>query len=733
MAKHAAVMFSYAFSIIVLALSLLCKAIDEDRNVHVVYLGSLPDDELYSPLSHHLSILQRVVGRSSVANLLLRSYKRSFNGFAANLTDHEREELANMKEVVSVFPSTTFQLQTTRSWEFMGFNEKIRRNPTIESDVIIGILDSGIWPESESFKDESFGPAPKKWTGDCKGGQNFTCNNKLVGARFYSSSESARDGMGHGTHTASTAAGNVVKDVSFYGLAQGTARGGVPSARVAAYSICSAEGCQSSDILAAFDDAIADGVDIITVSLGSSSAIPIAHDPIAIGSYHAIQKGILTSHAAGNSGPTAGTVSSVAPWILTVAASSIDRGIIDKVVLGNGKTLVGNSVNSFTSNGTSFPIVEGKDVRNRICTEVEAGHCEILCIDSDAVKGKIVLCDQLSGDVEARRAAAMGTILKNNRPEFAGVSAVLPLPALALRDEEYNVVMSYMNSTKDPRANILSSEIIKDDAAPVVASFSSRGPNVFLPEIIKPDISAPGVDILAAYSPLAPITNSQEDKRRVKYTLLSGTSMACPHAAGAAAYVKELHPDWSPAAIKSSLMTTTWPMNDTGNSPGEYAHGSGHINPLKAIDPGLVYEASKEDYIKFLCMVFDEAGVRLISGQNRTCSTGSEKESPRDHNYPSLAGVVTPMKPFSISFHRRVKNVGLSNSTYKANILPNSGVDIRVVPELLSFKSLNEEKTFDVTIAGKPLQDGSHVSSSLVWSDGTHSVRSPILISTTRT
>ncbi|XP_061998862.1 subtilisin-like protease SBT4.3 [Rosa rugosa] len=729
MAKHGALLFSYAVTILILTLNLLCNAVDEDRHAHVVYLGSLPDDKLYSPLSHHLSILQRVVGRESAANLLIKNYKRSFNGFSANLTEHEREELANMKEVVSVFPSTTFQLQTTRSWEFMGFNEKIRGNAIVESDVIIGVLDTGIWHESESFKDEGFGPAPKKWKGTCKGGQNFTCNNKLIGARFYSSSDSAKDVIGHGTHTASTAAGNLVKDVSFYGLAQGTARGGVPSARVAAYSVCSADGCKSYDILAAFDDAIADGVDIITVSLGASSAIPIAHDPIAIGFYHAIQKGILTTNAAGNNGPIGGTVSSVAPWMLTVAASSMDRGIIDKVVLGNGRTLVGNSVNSFTSNETGFPIVEGKDVCNKRCTEVQAGHCEDLCIDNDAVKGKIVLCDELTGNVEARRAGAIGTVLKNNIPAFEGVSEVLLLPAVALRDEEYIVVKSYMNSTKHPRANILRSEIIKDDFAPMVASFSSRGPNKFLPEIIKPDVSAPGVDILAAYSPVAPITKSAEDKRRVRYTLLSGTSMACPHAAGAAAYVKEMHPDWSPTAIKSSLMTTTWPMSDTSNFLGEYAYGSGHINPLKAIDPGLVYEPSKEDYINFLCMVFDEADVRLISGLNRNCPTSFDKGSPKDHNYPSLASVVTPTIPFNISFHRTVKNVGLSNSTYKAKILPNSEVDIKVVPEVLSFNSLNEEKTFDVIIVGKALQVGSYVSSSLIWSDGTHNVRSPILIS----
>jgi subtilisin family serine protease len=170
--------------------------------------------------------------------------------------------------------------------------------------------------------------------------QHSFCS-KLIGARYYSSTESARDDTGHGTHTASTVAGNAVKDVSFYGLAQGTARGGVPSARIAAYKVCtSSRLCSAHDTLAAFDDAIADGVDIITASVAFSMIQEFDVDPLSIGAFHAMERGILTSHAAGNNGPSGATVSSVAPWMLTVAASSMDRRIIDKVVLGNGRTIV---------------------------------------------------------------------------------------------------------------------------------------------------------------------------------------------------------------------------------------------------------------------------------------------------------------------------------------------------------------------------------------------------------
>ncbi|XP_048425564.1 LOW QUALITY PROTEIN: subtilisin-like protease SBT4.4 [Pyrus x bretschneideri] len=694
--------------------------------VYIVYMGSLPDgDPAYSPLAHHLSILHSVVQDGSPENLLVRSYKRSFNGFAARLTHQESEKIANMKEVVSVFPSRMFQRQTTRSWDFMGLTEIASRNSSqLQSDVIVALFDSGVWPESESFKDEGLGPAPKHWKGVCDGGKNFTCNNKLIGARYYTS-ETARDDIGHGTHTSSTVAGSAVKDVTFYGLANGTARGGVPAARLVAYKVC--DPCRDHNILAAYDDAIADGVNIISISLVSDWITSIHQDVVAIGAFHAMKKGILVSQAGGNLGPVCASVTSVAPWILTVAASSIDRLFVDKVVIGNGKTVAGDDwINMFTLNGTSFPLIHGKDAATKNCTEDDARQCEEGCLVDDLVKGKIVVCDNVTGVIGANTAGALGSILFN--PFEVNIAVIPTLASAPLKKEEYNVVRSYMNSTRDPQGNILKSEVTKDPAAPTVLFFSSRGPNGILPDLVKPDISAPGYEILAAFPPVLPITDFPDDKRRAKYNIASGTSMACPHAAGVAAYVKAFHPDWSAAAIKSSIMTTAWPMNDTDNdvSNGAFAYGSGHINPVNAINPGLVYDASEEDYIKLLCTIYDEGTVRKISGDNSTCPTA--KGFVKDHNYPSMGAQVEVLKPFSINFHRRVKNVGLANSTYKAKIFSDSKVDIKVVPEVLSFDCLNEEKDFDVTVVGSGVRDQSQVSGSLVWSDGIYSVRSPIVV-----
>ncbi|XP_062079385.1 subtilisin-like protease SBT4.6 isoform X2 [Humulus lupulus] len=694
-------------------------------------MGAL-QDKLNSPMSQHHGILQSVIddGSTSVGDALVRSYSRSFNGFAAKLTEKQRLKIEGMKEVISVFPNKILYKQTTRSWDYMGFHKTVRRNPTVESDTIIGVIDSGIWPESKSFSDEGFGPPPKKWKGACNGGENFTCNNKIIGAQHYSTlagDSSTRDDDGHGSHTASTAAGNNVNHASFYDLKKGEARGGVPSARIAAYKVCNSKMCTAAAVMAAFDDAISDGVDIISISISFTGAVSFAEDPIAIGAFHAMEKGILTTHSAGNLGPSIGTVSSVAPWLMTVAASTTDQRIIDKVVLGNGMTIIGRSINSFKLNGTTFPLVRGEDASSQ-CSGLFSSICTNGCLDTNLIKGKIVMCDLYSGANEAFKAGALGCITTID--DFNDFSTIVPFPASVLNSTDYFAVLSYLNSTKNPEATILRSEFRKDYAAPTVASFSSRGPNTITPDIMKPDISAPGVNILAAYSPESSPTRVFDDKRRVNYNILSGTSMACPHVAGAAAYVKTFHPDWSPSAIKSSLMTTSWLMSNNTEQPnGEFDYGSGHVNPVQAINPGLVYEALEGDYIDFLCSIgYDDKKVRLISADNSSCPQNSDKGSPKDLNYPSMTAEVAPGKSFSIQFRRRVKNVGQANSTYKATIYSKSLTGIKVVPEVLSFQSLNEEKSYDVIVNGSGLSDNSMVSASLVWSDGIHSVRSPIVV-----
>ncbi|XP_039687557.1 subtilisin-like protease SBT4.4 isoform X2 [Medicago truncatula] len=699
MANHTVVLSIFVSLVFTSLITLACDAIesgDESSKLYIVYMGSLPKGASYSPTSHHVSLLQHVMDESDIENRLVRSYKRSFNGFAVILNDQEREKLIRMRGVISVFQNQDFHLQTTRSWDFVGLPLSFKRYQTIESDLVVGVMDTGIWPGSKSFNDKGLGPIPKKWRGVCAGGSDFNCNKKIIGARFYGNGDvSARDESGHGTHTTSIVGGREVKGVSFYGYAKGIARGGVPSSRIAAYKVCTKSGlCSPVGILAAFDDAIADGVDVITISICAPRFYDFLNDPIAIGSFHAMEKGILTVQAAGNSGPTRSSVCSVSPWLFSVAGTTIDRQFIAKLILGNGKTYI-EKCNSK---------------------------------DKKRVKGKLVLCGSPLGQKLTSVSSAIGSILNVSYLGFE-TAFVTKKPTLTLESKNFLRVQHYTNSTKYPIAEILKSEIFHDIKAPKVVTFSSRGPNPFVPEIMKPDISAPGVEILAAYSPLTSPSSDIGDKRKFKYNILSGTSMACPHAAGVVAYVKSFHPDWSPASIKSAIMTTATTMKSTyDDMAGEFAYGSGNINPQQAVHPGLVYDITKQDYVKMLCNYgYGSDKIKQISGDNSSCHEDPERSLVKDINYPAM--VIPAHKHFNVKVHRTVTNVGFPNSTYKATLSHHDPkIKISVEPKFLSFKSLNEKQSFVIIVVGRVKSNQTVFSSSLVWSDGIHNVRSPIIV-----
>ncbi|KAL2902554.1 Cucumisin [Bienertia sinuspersici] len=639
-----------------------------------------------------------------------------------------------MKGVVSVFPDGKKYSRTTRSWDFMGFPQSVERS-TLESDIIIGVIDYGIWPESESFRDHNIGPPPSKWKGICQNSndKNFTCNNKIIGARYFRADgeipkddiASPRDTDGHGTHCASTAAGRTVNKASFLGLGQGTARGGVPSARIAVYKPCWVDGCYFADVLAAFDMAILDGVDIISVSLGGFEPKSYLEDPISLGAFCAMRRGILTSASVGNLGPYLQTVENAAPWLLTIGASTIDRTFTTNVLLGNGMgTLV---LNAFDLQNKTFPLIYGGDAPDISSNSSSSRFCLLDTLNRTLVKDKIVVCDTLDYGEEPFLAGAAGIIMHDIIQPDDGATS-FPLPASFIGDSDAVRILSYIRKSSAPFGTIQKSVQVKDTSAPFVGSFSSRGPHPFSPGILKPDIVAPGVDIVAAWSPVAPVSEVMSDERSAPYFILSGSSMACPHASATAAYIKSFRPTWSEAAIKSAIMTTALPMSSTKNEEAELAYGSGHINPIKAKNPGLVYDIEEDDYINYLCnQGVDQEIITIITGNAKFCQEVNDNIN-WDLNYPSIT-IPTSLGSFEAVKTRTVTNVGLAYSTYKAKVSMPEGETmlVEVEPSVLSFDSIGQKLSFTVKVSGS-VSMRALMSASLVWDDGHHQVRSPIVV-----
>ncbi|KAJ6906370.1 hypothetical protein NC652_023961 [Populus alba x Populus x berolinensis] len=671
---------------------------------------------------------------------ILHTYDTVFHGFSAILTPDRAATLSQHPSVLAVIEDQRKQLHTTRSPQFLGLRNQrgLWSDSNYGSDVIIGVLDTGIWPERRSFSDVNLGPVPGRWKGICEVGERFTarnCNKKLIGARFFTKGHEAfkspRDADGHGTHTASTAAGRHAFRASMEGFAAGIAKGVAPKARLAVYKVCwKNAGCFDSDILAAFDAAVKDGVDVISISIGGGNGIsaPYYLDPIAIGAYGAASRGVFVSSSAGNDGPNFMSVTNLAPWIVTVGAGTIDRSFPAVVVLGNGKKLSGVSLYAgLPLSGKMYPLVyPGKS------GVLAASLCMENSLDPKMVRGKIVVCDRGSSP---RKAGGVGMILANGVSNGEGlVGDAHLIPACALGSDEGDAVKAYVSSTSNPVATIsFKGTVIGIKPAPVVASFSGRGPNGISPEILKPDLIAPGVNILAAWTDAAGPTGLESDPRKTEFNILSGTSMACPHVSGAAALLKSAHPDLSPAAIRSAMMTTANTFNNLNQPMTDEATGAGHLNLDRAMDPGLVYDITNYDYVNFLCGIgYGPRVIQVITRSPVSCPV--KKPLPENLNYPSLAALFSSSAKGASSktFIRTVTNVGQPNAVYRFTIQAPKGVTVTVKPRKLVFTEAVKKRSFIVAITANTrnlsMGDSGAVFGSISWSDGKHVVRSPIVV-----
>ncbi|KAL6010746.1 hypothetical protein ACLOJK_001188 [Asimina triloba] len=689
----------------------------------------------------------------------LYTYNHVINGFSAVLSSSQLRKLESMPGHLASYPDKRGQLHTTHSPRFLGLNRHHGLWPTSRfgDDMIIGIIDSGVWPENEMFNDRGMPPVPARWRGACETGDAFTssnCNRKLIGARSFSKGlkqsrhnisktfdyDSPRDFFGHGTHTASIAAGSRAPGVDYFGYARGTASGVAPRARVATYKIgfyTDTEESMMTDVLAGMDQAIADGVDLMSLSLGFSE-VPYYENVIALGAFAAMEKGIFVSCSAGNSGPYAYTIFNGAPWITTVGAGTIDRDYGALITLGDGATTIqGKSI---------YPVsiyLNGVDLYD--------GHqCRFL--DPKHISGKIVFCTLykvLSQISLLRSADIRGAIIATSDRivDFFGPEE-FTFPFVTVSIKQGEIIKEYIanmstNISHSPTAGItFQKTILGSKPAPKVVFFSSRGPYNVTPGILKPDILAPGFNILAGWPSNRPVQSIVGDRPLVNdFDLASGTSMSSPHAIGVAALLRAAHPEWSPAAVRSALMTTAsftdnthGPILDmnTGAAATPLDYGAGHIDPNMAMDPGLVYDIVYQDYVNFLCSLnYTSQQMKIITRKsNYACTKASV-----DLNYPSFIVILqNATNSASVVFNRVLTNVVDSPSVYHAVVKAPMGMRVKVEPAKLNFDGKYSKQAFTVSVeidvaAVTATNEQKGYFGHLIWYEegGRHVVRSPIV------
>ncbi|CAL5326170.1 unnamed protein product [Camellia sinensis] len=737
---------------------------DVQKRTYIVHMAKSQMPASFAEHTHWYDSSLKSVSDSAE---MLYTYNTVVHGFSTRLTVEESQSLESQPGILSVFPETKYDLHTTRTPRFLGLDKTPNLFPVSESltEIIVGVLDTGVWPEIKSFDDTGLGPVPSKWKGTCESGTNFTasnCNRKLIGARFFSKgyeaavgpidisheSKSPRDDDGHGTHTSSTAAGSVVVGASLFGYASGSARGMASRARLAMYKVCWSFGCFASDILAAMDKAVEDNVNVLSLSLGGGFN-NYFRDAIAIGAFAAMEKGILVSCSAGNSGPTHYTVGNLAPWITTVGAGTLDRDFPAYVSLGNGLNYSGVSLYKGASlPKMMLPFVYAGNASN----DTFGNLCLTGTLIPEKISGKIVLCDR-GGNARVEKGAVVkaaggaGMVLANIAAHGEEVFADAHLlPATAVGQKAGDKIKKYLFSDPNLMATILfEGTKVGIEPSPVVAAFSSRGPNSLTPEILKPDLIAPGVNIIAGWTGSQGPTGLPIDTRRVEFNIISGTSMSCPHVSGLAAMLMAAKPEWSIAAIRSAFMTTAYTTYKNGHSildvstgkpSTPFDHGAGHVDPVSALNPGLVYDLDVNDYLGFLCALnYTKQQINILARKNFTCDP-TNKYSLTDFNYPSFSvpllgtqvgrrsGRTTVLK-----YSRTLTNVG-SPATYNVSVsLKSKSVMVSVDPVSLSFSQLNEKKTYTVTFTAGPRPTNTFSSGRIIWSDGEHVVKSPIAIS----
>nr|WP_281497169.1 cell wall-binding repeat-containing protein [Ornithinimicrobium sp. F0845] len=649
---------------------------------------------------------------------LVTTYEVALNGFAVKMNGAEAIHMKRAPGVLNVWEDEVRYADTVQTPDYLGLSgetgvwaEQFGGVNNAGDGVIVGVIDTGIDPNNPSFDPTGMPAAPADWEGICQEsgvdeGGDFECNNKIIGARWYgtefgndvipSEYESARDRNGHGSHTAGTAAGNNGVDMSILGADLGTGSGMAPRAHIAVYKgLWQTEDGRGSGATAGLvqgiDDAVADGVDVINYSVSGSSQYVVSADEVAF--MFAADSGIFVSTSAGNSGDTVG-VSSVAhnaPWTITVAASTHNRGALNSVTLGNEVTYDGVGYGGPLE---STALVDAESIPATGIPASEANLCAPGSVDDAEAAGKIVVCTRgayalVDKADEVINSGGAGMILINDPAGAGGQNAIIyGLPATHLLAEDGVEVKAYAAS--EGATASISATTPTEVNAPEMAAFSSFGPAIAGGgDLLKPDITGPGVDVAAAY-------HGDYETGEPTFNQISGTSMSAPHIAGLGALMKQKYPDWSPMAIKSAMMTTARDTDDSGGpiqrggadaSPLDF--GAGEVQPAPSYNPGLVYDSDLTDWAAYACAI-GQLELAFVPG---TCDSFPVID-PSDMNYPSISIGDLPGRQ---TVTRTVTDVTGAGGTYTFDIDAPAGTTVSVSPETLTVEP-DGSATYTATI-----------------------------------
>jgi len=699
----------------------------------------------------------KVAGQQNVR--IQRQFTAAINGFSAKLTADQAIKLAKDPGVLVVAPDTENapDYSSTDFLQLSGasgtWNTSFGGQGEAGKGVVVGVLDTGYTPSSAFFAGEQVQPlvgepvvgVPYRtadgkiamlksdgdtFVGDCQKGQDFdgsACNSKVLSAQYFADEFEAYvpagrraaaevlspvDVSSHGTHTASTAAGNANVEAVVDGRSFGLGSGIAPAAKLSIYKVCwedndpNSGGCYSSSAVDAINQAILDGVDVINYSI--SGPTNTTTDPVSLAFLSAASAGVFVAASAGNTGPTASTVGHGAPWMTTVAASSFSPELQGTVEFSDGTKFRGASI--MNDQVADAGAVLGADAASS--AGPDAALCGPDALDPAKAAGKVVVCDRgvfdrVQKSAEVARAGGVGMIMVNLSDASLDTDKH-SVPTVHVNPPDTEAIKAKVAAGAGLTVSLVNKDTtgLPNEAQPQIAGFSSRGPLLTGgSDLLKPDITAPGVAVLAGVSPIAPEGDS--------FGFMSGTSMASPHIAGFGALILGKNPAWSPAAVKSAMMTTAGDIKlaDGTKNTDVLATGAGQVDPARVLDPGLVYDATEDDYLAFIQGSGFDLGMAGI---------GTTK--PRDMNVPSFSlGSLTG----KIEVTRTV--TALTPGVYRARAdVP--GVKVKVTPSVLNFSAAGEKRTFKVSFENQRAALGEFATGSLTWQGADKNVVSPIAV-----